>query len=311
MKKTRSMKLLITMILLISFVLTGCNQKQEDKPAVGFPTTDRAGNEIIVPEKIDGIISMAPSNTEIIKELGLEDKIIAADTQTAGYGMLSEDLTYFDMMAPDAEQIIALNPDIVFVSGMSIEGTNDPFKQIVDAGICVAYIPSSNSIEGVYQDIMFIANVLEVEDKGQAIVDSMSTKIEEYKEIASTIAEEDKKTIYFEIAAAPAMYSFGNGTFLNEIIEIVGGKNILADQESWLSVSEENVMASNPDVIITNVNYIDAPVEEILSRPGWNAISAVENKEVYYINNQASTLPSHNIVLAIEEIAKVLYPELY
>lgn len=310
MKRKRITKLLTALILLMSVSLfTGCNQQA--KQTGDLSITDRAGNEIQVPETIDRIISMAPSHTEVLIELGLEDKIIAADTQTEGYGMLSGKLTYFDMMAPDSEQIIALNPDIVLVSGMSIEGTNDPYAQVAEQGICVAYIPSSNSIEDVYKDIMFIADVLHVTKEGQAIVDSMKAKIEEFKTVADTISEEDKKTVYFEIAAAPAMYSFGNGTFLNECIEIIGANNVLEDQESWLSVSEETIMASNPDVILTNVNYIEAPVDEILSRPGWNTITAVERNAVYSIDNKTSALPNHNIVLAMEEIAKAVYPDLY
>lgn len=308
MKKIKNYTLLIITIF-ITLATVGCHK--QEKAEIELPVIDRAGNEIVIPEVTDRIISMAPSHTEILKELGLEDKIIAADTQTQNYGMLSEDFIYFDMMTPDAEQIIALEPDIIFVSGMSIAGTDDPFASIVDAGICVAYIPSSESIEGVYEDIMFIAQALEVTDKGQDIIDSMKTKIEEYQEIAQTISEEDKKTVYFEIAAAPTIYSFGKGTFLNELIEVIGGKNVLADQEGWLSVSEENVLAMNPDVILTNVNYIDAPIEEILSRPGWDAIAAIENKEVYYIDSKVSALPNHNIVQAMEAIAKAVYPGVY
>jgi len=76
-----------------------------------------------------------------------------------------------------------------------------------------------------------------------------------------------------------------------------------------VAVEGETVVAANPDVIFTNVNYMDAPVEEILGREGWAGVSAVQNKEVYYIDNMASSLPDQNIVKAVEQMAQALYPE--
>ena len=120
---------------------------------------------------------------------------------------------------------------------------------------------------------------------------------------------ERQKSVYFEIGAAPYIYSFGTGVFLNEMIEIIGAENALADQAGWISVSEEVIISKNPDVILTNVNYIEDPVQEIKSRSGWDAIKAVKEDRVYYIDNMASSLPNHNIVKALEEMIAAVYPE--
>ena len=93
-------------------------------------------------------------------ELGYKDQIIAADTQSQTLGVLSEDLPYIDLMSPDIEQIIALKPDIIFVTSMSMVEGNDPFKPVTDLGITIAYIPSSESIEQIYDDIMFISKAV-------------------------------------------------------------------------------------------------------------------------------------------------------
>src|SRR5690606_25784834 len=138
-------------------------------------------------------------------------------------------------------------------------------------------------------------------------VDNMKEIIAEFKEIGDTITE--KKTVYFEIGAAPYMYSFGKGVFLHEMLEIIGAVNALGDQESWISVSDEAVLAADPDVIITNVNYIENPVEEIKSRSGWENVKAIKNDEVYYVDNMKSSVPDHNIVIALEEMAKAVYPD--
>ena len=117
--------------------------------------------------------------------------------------------------------------------------------------------------------------------------------------------------MYFEISAAPYCYSFGEGVFLDEMLELIGADNVLAGQEGWLSVDEEAVVAADPDVILTSVNYIDDPVGEITARAGWEGVAAVQNGEVYAIDNKTSSLPNVNVVQALREMAQAAYPDLY
>ncbi len=315
MKKIMSMPLIL--IIIIS-MLTGCtsDNPKETEPATDptgvtstLPQTDRAGNEITVPQDITSIISMSPSITEVLVDLGFGDKIIAIDTYSEDIPGLPDGIPSFDMMAPDAEKLVSLNPDIVFATGMSMSKGNDPFKPIRDMGICLAYIPSSDSIQGIYDDIIFISDTMQVSQKGKEIVDNMKNKIAEVKKISDNITE--KKTVYFEISASPSLYSFGEGVFLNEMIELIGATNILKDQESWIAVSDEVIVAANPDVIITNVDYIENAVDEIKSRTGWENITAIKNNDVYYVDKDASSLSNHNIVKALEEMAKDIYPDKY
>ena len=77
------------------------------------------------------------------------------------------------------------------------------------------------------------------------------------------------------------------------------------------SVSEETVLASDPDVIITNVDYIENPVEEIKSRPGWENMKAVKNNDVYYVDNYATSHCNHNIITGLEQMAEAIYPDIY
>jgi len=308
---------LVIIMLIVIASLTACAQdqtpEQPNEPSEiqlpTLPTTDRADNKITIPREIQKIISMSPSNTEILIDLGFGDKIIAADTYSSDIPGLPENVQFFDMMTPDVEKLVALDPDIIYATGMSMKDGNDPYKPVKDMGICLAYIPSSDSIEGIYKDILFIAESLEVPDKGHELVSKMETKIAEFKEIGSTI--EKRKTVYFEIAGAPKLYSFGKGVFLNEMIEIIGAENLLANEEKWISVSDEVVVAANPDIILTNVDYIENAVDEIKSRAGWENVTAIKNDDVYYIDRNASSLSNHNIVKALQQMAEVVYPEIY
>lgn len=272
------------------------------------PAEDRAGNAIAVPAEVNRIISLAPSTTQVLEALGLTDRLVAVDTQTPMYVEGTSELPQFDMMAPDVEQIAALEPDVVFTSGMSYLDDN-PFAALTEMGVCVIEIPSSESIAAVEEDIAFIAACLGKDAEGKAIVDEMQAKIDELAAIGAAI--EDRKTVLFEISALPYIYSFGAGTFLDEMITLIGAENVMGDQAGWLAVNEEDAVAANPDVILTNVNYIEDSVGEILSRAGWDTVTAVANQDVHYIDNGASSLPNQHIVDAMIEMAVAVYPEAY
>ena len=215
----------------------------------------------------------------------------------------------FDMMVPDGEQLIHLQPDIIIVTGMSRYGGGDMLKSVADAGICVIFIPSSMSIDAIKEDIRYIGAVIGAEAEGEALISEMETAIASVKAIGETIT--DKKRVYFELGAAPNLVSFGKGVFLNELLELIGAENIFSDREEWFSLTDETILFENPDVILTSVNYIDDPVFEIMSRPGWSAVTAVSDNAVFIIDTDSSNRPSHNIIIALNEMARAIYPDKY
>ena len=293
--------------ILTSFILlfaVGCSSNKETT------VTDREGNEVTIPTKLERIISAVPSNTEVLVELGVGDKLVGVDKYSEGIEGLDEKLPKMDMNNPDAEAIIALEPDIIIASGHNKVGSaEDPYKAIVDAGIPVVYIPSSDSIDGIYKDIEFMASLVDKEKKGEEIISSMKEEIAKYEKLGKTVKE--KKKVYFEIGPAPDLFTLGNSTFINEMIEIIGAENIFKDQEGWIPPTEESIIDANPDVILTTVNYVEDATGEILARDGWEEITAIKNKDVYYIDSNSASRPSHHILKALEEMSKVVYPDVF
>lgn len=277
--------------------------------AAALPTTDPSGASIVIPDQVDSVVALAPSIGETLVALGVEEKIVGYDLQSVGLAGLPENVPTFDTVNPDVEQLAALAPDMLLVSNLSLYDQEAPYQPLIDAGVCVICVPTSDSVEDVRNDIRFLAAALRVPGEGERVVAEMDAALARLTEVISDIPEEERKSVYFEISPAPYLYSSGSGTYLHELIALAGGRNVLADQSGWLSVEGETVVAANPDVIFTNVNYTDAPVEEILGREGWAGVSAVQNKEVYYIDNMASSLPDQNIVKAVEQMAQALYPE--
>ena len=299
----KRLMLVLTTVLVVMLAMVGCSSKETI-------VKDREGNDVTLPNKMERIISTAPSNTEILVELGLADKLVAIDTYSSDVEGISDDVEKIDFLNPDAEAIIGLEPDLIIASGHNKSGSSDdPFKLVKEAGISVVYIPSSESIQGIYDDINFIADITNTKQKGQEIVDNMKSQIDEISQKAKNI--KDKKKVYFEIAPAPNLYSFGNSTFLNEMIELIGAENIFKDENGWIAPSAESVIDKNPDVILTNVNYIDNPIQEIKDREGFENINAVKNNQVYQIDKNSSSRPSQHIIKALNEMAKAIYPNVY
>ena len=306
------MKKLTALFLALLLLLgLGASALGAEEPERVVPAEDPSGAAIQVPDEIDRIVVLAPSLAQMVTALGHADQIVGYDTNCVGLEGLDPEAAVFDLMAPDMEQLAALEADLVLVSNMTLYDQTSPFQQLIDLGVCVACVPNSESIEGIYEDIAFVASVLDEDEAGRELADGMRGRLEAVAEVAGTIPAEERKSVYFEISAAPYMYSTGAGTYLNEMMELIGAENILAGEEGWLPVEAETVAEADPDVILTNVNYIDDPVGEILSRDGWAGVTAVRQEQVYSIDNLASSLPNQNIADAVEQMARAVYPEYF
>lgn len=306
---------MMTLGLVATLGLAGCGKQEKkattssEKTEVTLPTKDRSGKEITLPKEATKIISLVPSTTEVIEDLGKTDQLIAVDTQSSTMMTDLKKLPQMDMMAVDAEKLIALKPQIAYVNDINLASSESVWKQVEDAGITVVNIPTSTSIKAIKEDVQFIADSLSEHEKGQKLIKTMDQEIDEVAKIGKTIKK--PKTVLFEVAALPDIYSFGNGTFLNEMIETIGAKNVLANEKGWLPVTEEAAIAAKPEVILTNVNYMKDPAKEILARKNWENVPAVQNKEVFEIDNMSSSLPNNHITKALKQMAKAVYPEEY
>lgn len=273
-----------------------------------------AGNPAAVgqPGDFRRIASLAPACTSILSGLGAAASIVAIDDWSSGIPGVPREALRLDMLHPDIERLAALEPDLLLVSTLTQEGTNrDPFKPLADSGIRVVYIPTATSIEDIRRDTATIAALTRREREGDALLATMDRGIEEVREIARSIPAKERRTVLFEIAPAPYIYSFGQGVYLDELLSAAGAVNVFAGESGWIAVSGEHAVASNPDVILTNVNYLDDPVGEILSRDGWSGVPAVRDGRVYRIDSATSSQPTPDVVRALRQIAEAVYPEYF
>ena len=292
---------LLTAAIFAFIVVTACSRNTA-QAGMQKPRTD--GNSF------NRIISAAPSNTEIITGLGQGDLIIAIDQYSSGISGLQPGLPEIDFFYPDTEAVIALAPDIIFVNEINSYGVADnPFKLLGDLGIRVVEVRTSTSIEGIFTDIIFIAETLGIREKGEILAASIRDEISSIRTAGEKLTK--KKSVYFEVSAMPTMVSFGYGTYLNEMIEIAGGVNIFADQNGWFSPSAEEIINRNPDIIFTLLDHGVDPVSEILNRGVFEGVAAIREKQVFMIDADSAARPSQNIIKALREMAQVINPEYY
>ena len=311
---------LVTMFLI--FTLVACGNKTEENnntpnnqseatTSESNKVIDREGNEIELPNNTDKIVSLAPSITETLVNLGLADKLVAVDKYSLDVEGVDKNLPVFDILNPDAESIVNLSPDIIFGTGMAKGNGADPFAPMIEAGTFVTVIPTSDSIQGIIDDITFIGKVTKTEEKANKIVEDYSNEIKTIVEKIKNSGNSEEITVYFETSPAPSAYSFGKNTFLNDMLNILNVKNIFGDQEGWLPVSDEQVLDKNPSVILTNADYMENAVKDIKERAGWDVIDAVKNDRVYLISGNSSARANENSIVAFKEMAKAFYPDLF
>lgn len=270
--------------------------------------TDPAGNEFQVPESMGRIISTAPSNTEILVGLGLGAEIVAVDSYSMDIQGLSAEVEGVDFQNADIEALLAMEGDILIASVLNMAGGDDPYAQLVEAGVSVVYIPTSETLDEIYRDISFLGELTDTEDKADTMIAEMEERLQA---VESAVSGLEPKTVYFEISPAPYMYTFGTDTFLQEALTLVGGVNIFGEESGWFSPNEEAILLANPQVILTNVAYMEDSVGEILSRENWAEVDAIANQQVYLIDGNASARNSQHVVIAIEEMAKALHPDAF
>ncbi|MCL2180849.1 MAG: helical backbone metal receptor [Treponema sp.] len=288
------------LLLMVLIITSGCSAAKINE------ITDRTGRNVTIKGSVNRVVSAAPSNTEIIVDIGQAHRLVAVDRHSADIDGIPSNLPLLDFFYPDAEVLVNLEPDLIIASGHNATGSGeDPFRLLREMGIPVVYISMSKNIEDIYLDIEFIARLLQAQTEGEALINLTRSRINEITQMAAGI--EDRKNVYFEISAAPLMMTFGADSFINDMITVIGARNIF-ENENWLvTPGAEAVIDRNPDVILTNVTYIDDPIDEIKNRPGFNHINAVKNNRIYSIDNNSSSRPSARVVLALRQMFDAVY----
>ncbi len=278
----------------------------ESEEQASYAVTDDLDKELTFEEVPATVVSLIPSNTEILYAIGAGDKLVGATDYDNYPAEATEVERVSDSVTFNAERIIEMEPDVVI--GYST-GAPTGYEDLEAAGIQVFVIESAESFEDVYGDIEQISTVMGLEDKGEELIASIQEQIEGVQEkVEST---EEKKQMYLEISPSPEIYTTGQNTFQQEILNHAHVENLFGDMEGWPQISEEEVIQRNPGIIATTVSYVENPIDEIKAREGWSDIEAIKNDEVFFLDSDITSRPGPRIGEAVELVAKTVYPEAF
>jgi iron complex transport system substrate-binding protein len=326
----KKINLLLLALLLAIGVIAGCgnngntengnagsdsaDQEQADnQETAAFPVTikDAVDNEVTIDEEPEKIVSLIPSNTEIAFELGLGDKIVGV-SEYDNYPPEAAEKEKVGGMEFNVEKILSLSPDLVLAHGSVMGSATNALQQIRDAGITVLVVHDAKSFEEVYATIEMIGKAAGAEEQAEETIQKMKDDLQAVKDKAAEVSKEERKSVFVEVSPAPEIYTPGSNTFMDEMLTLINADNAAAEQEGWVKMNEEGIIALNPDVIVTTYGYYtENPKELVLSREGWKDVPAIKNEHVYDIHSDLVTRTGPRLVQGVEELAKAVYPDLF
>ncbi|HNE05804.1 MAG TPA: helical backbone metal receptor, partial [Anaerolineales bacterium] len=206
-----------------------------------------------------------------------------------------------------AEAIVALEPDLVLAAEIN---TPELISQLEDLGLTVYYLSNPTTIEEMYTNLEIVGQ-LTGHDTTE-MVDSLKARVAAVDEKIAPISS--RPSVFYEIDASDPSkpWTYGPGSFGNLLIERAGGFNIASDApDSYPQLSLEQVVVANPSFILLGDSMWGVTPESVLDREGWNTILAVQNNQIFPIDDNLISRPGPRLVDGLEALAKILHPGLF
>ncbi len=299
-------KKLVSLFLALALVLACVPAFAEDSITV----TDMAGREVTLTGPAESIVVLMPSDCEILFEIGAGDKVIGRGS----YCDYPEDAVADIPVVKSGyelniEEIIALKPQLVIMFMMG--HTKEQAEQIENEAKIPVIATSASTIAETYDVITLLGKVTGQEEEAAAVVQNMKDR---FDAVASK-AQDSGMTVYFESTPLEygwGLYSAGKGSFMDEIGNLCGLKNIfgdVTDGNGWPVVNEEDVIAANPDIIITidsNGMGEQNAAEIIMAREAWQGMDAVKNGRIYVVDGNAFSRPGPRLTMPAEALMELI-----
>jgi len=287
-------------LLTIALVLTACTSNELTPTQYVF---DDLGRLVAINGTPQRIISLAPSNTEILFALGLGDKVVGV-TSWCDYppeALDKEQVGEYD--TPDMEKIVALNPDLILVSyGTTMEVINS----MVGLGLTVFGVKSTD-LDDVFNDIRTIGEITDKEIEAQALTSEMEGKIQAVTD--QTAELEGRPKVFYIVWGdeSSALWTAGSGTFIHELIGKAGGVNICQNITGYGIITIEEVIARNPEVIITS----ELSYDWAINSTDLAATNASQTGRIFTCDDDLVQRPGPRLVNGLEWFAYFIHPEIF
>lgn len=276
-----------------------------------YPLTlvDGMGREVVLPSPAQRIVSIAPSNTEILFAIGAGDQVIGrdeiSDYPPEALEVTSIGSTYGEL---NTEAILVLEPDLVLAATIT---SPEQVQTLEVLGIPVFLLANPEDFSGLLENIRVVGILTGHEAGAEALALGLDARVEAVTQKAAGAA---LVSVFYEVDGTDptAPWTTGAGTFQDVLIGLVGGENIAADIAGWGQMSLEEIVTRDPQVVIFGEGpWVPTTVESYSDRSGWGEIAAVVDGRVYGIDTNWVDRPGPRLVDALEEMALMIHPELF
>jgi iron complex transport system substrate-binding protein len=279
--------------------------------AAAYPVTltDDAGREVVLDAEPERIVSLAPSNTEIVCALDACDLVVGV-TDFDDYPSEVADIEKVVVGSQvDVEAVVAAEPDLVIAAGNEFTPTT-VIEQLIGLGLPVMTL-YPESLDEIYADIELVGEALDRGDAAADLVGDMAARVED---VRTTVADLERPRTFYEVGVFEgAIYTAGEGSFLASLIETAGGEPITGDALST-SIDLEDLVAADPELILLGDAAYDPSItpETVAARPGWETMTAVaDGRIVVMTEDLVITRPGPRIVDGLEALARAIHPDAF
>jgi len=268
--------------------------------------TDGYGRTVHIPVNPTRIISLAPSLTETLYALGVEDRLVG-DTDYCDYPPAAQKKPKVGgVINPNLEQIAALHPDLVLLTK---EGNMlDTVRALESLGI-PTYATDAHSVEQIISSTQKLADVLNVSTAGKALGEDLQQRL---AALQTKLSGVPPRRVLFIVWPDPLM-SVGKGTFVADAIRRAGAVSIVDSNQDWPQVSLEEVARLQPDFLVFAASHsgsAEHDFEVLANRPGWQILDAIRNRR-FAVASDAIIRPAPRMITVIEDLARQLHPDVF
>ena len=299
----RHKALLIIVLSAVILLFAGCGGAPR---AQGRSVTDMKGRNVELSEDVTRVVALTAADCEIVYAIGAGDAVVGRG-EYCDYPQEALSVPAVQSGAEtNIEQIVALTPQVVFMDTM--DQSAEQIQQLEAAGIQVV-VSDAVDIEGVYESISVIGQVMGREDEAREVIDGMKRDFQELSDKAAAIA--DEPTVYFEISPLEyGLWTAGKGTFMDETASLLHAKNAFADVEGWAGISEEQVIQRDPEFMVTTEKYAGSgptPEQKIRERDGWENLRAVRDGHILNLSDDSLVRPGPRLADGARQLYEFLY----
>ncbi len=295
-------------LLLLSSVLAAC--APDDTTPAPIVLTDGLGREVTLAAPAARVVSLAPSNTELLYEVGAGAQVVGCD-EFSDFPAEASALPRVGGSAGtyDADAIVALAPDLILAAEIN---TAAQVEALEARGLTVFYLSNPDDLTGLFENMRTVGALTGRSAQATALISSLTTRVEAI--IAKLSMITTHYNVYYELDATdPTMpYTAGPGSYIHTLLERAGDHNIggsLSVPFGQLSAAE--IIAQNPDFIVLGDGAYGVTPESVGARPGWSDLNAVRDGHVVVFDNDTVSRPTARIVDAIENLARLFHPEVF